>query len=305
MAENNESKKEEQVPNPVAPMYTIQLPANHPLLQQQIAPPFYYFEPQQNVIPSSSFTATPMDSPFEQEWDGKCRNKFWKCGKGRCCDYKDDGRELGSQTHFISSLVFGSLFPFVSLLAIFGMETSKLSRIGVLYGHANILFTAALAAITIAVHHHNGHFLKIVLPITLVLAIIFLICAKKSFRRFLMVYKSRTNKKESELVPTISEVGTRRQFIIAAIISFILPVIGTLIMLIARRRYLKSRFGALFGFGLSGVICAIRIAIKRAPHVLIVVLFGLMFLQILCVHFRRAILCAEKDIAEKIPCTTA
>jgi len=198
------------------------------------------------------------------------------------------------------------MFPVISLLAIFGMETSKLSRIGVLYGHANILFTAALAAITMAIHHHDGHFLKkIFLPTALGLALIFLICAKKSWRRFLYVYQTRTNKKESELVPTISEVGTRKQFIIAAIISVFFPIIGTLIMLIARRNFLKSRFGSLCGFGVHVLVCGIYVSMRRQPHVLVVSFLALMFLQIITVHFRRAILCAEKGMAEKTPCTSA
>jgi len=174
------------------------------------------------------------------------------------------------------------------------METSKLSRVGVLFGHANFFFTGAAAALAIARHNHDGHFLKVVLPVTLVLASIFLISAIKSWKRFSRIYRERSNKRDSELVHSITPAGTRKQFIIAYLVSFFIPIIGTAIMLIVRRKFLKSRYAALHALAIHVIIAGIHAAAKGFPPV--AVLLGLIMVQTLVVHFRRAIICAETSI---------
>jgi hypothetical protein len=66
--------------------------------------------------------------------------------RNRKCQRKqivDDGRALGNLNNFILGLLFGFFSPFFSLLCVFGFESKKLTRTGVLYGHANLLLLLA------------------------------------------------------------------------------------------------------------------------------------------------------------------
>jgi len=238
--------------------------------------PVYFV--QQPFDPKEEIKSLNGESSF-------CQKRGWGCKRreGQCC-WKDDGRALGTQTHFMANVVFGSLLPFFSLLITFGMETSKLSRVGVLFGHANlILLTAAGCS-----HVHTS---KLTLILLIVFGLLWLAVSLKHYFQFVWVYYKRENKKEEELVRTISQPGCCFQFWTALLISFFFPLFGTAIVLIARRNFLRSRYGALMGFGVHCIVLGIIGAIIGLPPGFL--LFGLLIVQFSAVHFRRAIVCAE------------
>jgi len=190
----------------------------------------------------------------------------------------------------MTSVVFGSLLPFLSLLIIFGMETSKLSRVGVLFGHANLLILAACC-------HAHTNILSLILSI--LFGLLWLAISLKHYFHFVWVYSRRENKKEEELVHTITQPGCCFQTCIGFVSSFLFPIIGTAIVLIIRRDSLRSRYGAIFGLGVNFIALGIFGAVIGFPPVLL--LLGLLIVEFSSVHFRRAIICAEKAAIASSP----
>jgi len=295
--ESNQTNNAEatQKTTPSAPVYTVQIPVIPGTQAPQAGQYAIYYGSQPNQ-PPPPFTGFPLqemttgvvDYEFNQ---GGCR-RSWLCGRsGHCCKPTDDGRPLGTQTDFILHNLLGIFLPFVSLLLSFGFETSKLSRVGVLFGNANFLFALAAGSVAMARHHHDGHFLKWALPLTLIVGFIFLILAAKSWKRFRFIYQQRQNKKESELVNGVSLPGICRDTIIAAVVSIVFSLLGTVIILIAKRRSLRSRHGAFIGLSLHLIGAGIFSAVKGSPPILLLV--GMFLAQVSSVHFRRAIVCAE------------
>jgi hypothetical protein len=172
----------------------------------------------------------------------------------------------------------------------YGFETSKLTRTGVLFGTANFFFMLASGMVA-AMVHHSCHSRKIFALIPLFFGLIFLIAAKKSFRSFLYLYKSRTNKTESEEVKTIALSGKRCGFISALVVSFLFSIVGCIVALIAGRKSLRARFGAFVGLGAALVAGGVFLAFHGVPPVL--VFLGLLLIQISAAHFKRAIASAE------------
>jgi len=239
-------------------------------------PPVYFM--QQPLEETQKLTMDVEGQPEGCRKNWGCKRKSWKC-----C-WKDDGRPLGSQTDFMVNLFFGTAFPIFSLLITFGMETSKLSRVGILFGHANFFLVTAAVALS---GHHSC---TIVLLLTL-FGFLWLAISFKNWCRFIWTFYSRIDKKEEEMVRTISQAGCCFQFWTGLLASLVLPVIGTAIVLIARRNYLRSRYGALFGLSLHFIVCGIVASVKGFPPVFL--LLGLIIAQSSAVHFRRAIICAE------------
>jgi len=283
-----------------APSYSVQIPiipGTQPPQAGQYA--IYYGsqpnQPTPNFVPYQLHDMTPgalqqEEQQFNQESRG-CK-RSWGCKRsGNCCKPTDDGRPLGTQTDFVLHNLLGTFLPAVSLLLSFGFETSKLSRVGVLFGNANFFFAAAAGIVALARHHHDACLLKVGLPITLIVGTIFLIVASKSWKRFRFIYEQRQNKKESELVNGISLPGVCRDFLIAFVVSILFSLVGAIVVLIAKRHSLRSRHGAFVGLAVHLVGGGIFSAVKGSPPILLVV--GMFFIQLCAVHFRRAIVCAE------------
>jgi len=218
-----------------------------------------------------------------------CRRSGW-CKKGGCC-WKDDGRALGNTTDFSTNLLFGSLFPVFSLLVTFGMETSKLARIGVTFGQLNffVLFLAGIHHAVLTGHEipHSAFIASIIF------SVIFFIASIKSWCRFSWIYRTRPNKTEDEKVKGISISGRCFHFWIGFLVSFFFGFLGAGIVLIARRNVLRARYGALFGLAVSFIVIGILMAVKGFPAVLLAL--GLFLAEISIVHFRRAIITADTE----------
>jgi len=104
-------------------------------------------------------------APIAQPEEGGCRFRSFfrrRCGRysrldsnGGCC-MRDDGRPLGDITSFIHGLVFGMFVPIFSVMAVFGFESKKLSRTGVLLGNANFFFILAVLILSGVGGMHGG-----------------------------------------------------------------------------------------------------------------------------------------------------
>jgi hypothetical protein len=295
--EKKETVQFQMVPPGYAMVYPQQF-AQHSINQQQPVPVYYAPQYAQTTPSGATEDSARLVQNETKEAQEGCKKRWgemckWKKG---CC-WTDDGRPFGTFIDFVSTLTLGSFFPILSLILVFGMETSKLSRTGVMFGHANFFF--GLSAILLAVaHHHHVHGSVIVL--SAVVGLIFLIISLKKFRKFLYFYRTRESKPERELVKVISQVGSCKEFVMCFVISFFFSVIGTLILIAARRKYLYSRYGAVCGFGFNLIFCGIHWALNGVPVPLIA---GLVILELALVHFRRAIVCAE--VAAPSAATTA
>jgi len=252
-----------------------------------------YYAPVQFAQPQVQLQA-PVEASEKKGWG--CKRSSWcQRREGGCC-LKDDGRELGNQTHFAANLAFGSLLPFFSLLVTFGMETSKLARLGVIFGHANFFFTLAAGILAYSRHHHHGCGGGLIVPV--IFGVIFLIVSLCHWKRFVWTYATREKKTDDEVVKSSCVSGRCRDSVIGFLVSFIFPFIGTAIILIARRKVLRSRYGALLGFGFSLIVCGVHTAFHGVPPVALVA--GLVLVQFSAVHFRRAIMWAD---ANQLPTT--
>jgi len=300
---SNDSKKEEQGQNP---SYTVQYVQATPGFSQttpgfvQAAPGFAQATPgfsQAGQIPFfyvPQQTSNPFESMDAQSEENGCKRTGWGCRRsGWCkkggCSWKDDGRSLGTTTDFIANLIFGSLFPIFSLLVTLGMETSKLARIGVIFGQFNF-FVLVLAAMRHIAQEHEIHHILFIFPI---LSVIFFILSIKSWCRFSWIYRTRPNRTEDEKVKGISISGSCHHFWIGFLASFFLSLIGTAIVLIARRNVLRARYGALLGMASSFIAIGIFMAVQGLPAIPLTL--GLFLAEISIVHFRRAIITADLE----------
>jgi hypothetical protein len=267
------------------------------------APPAYSYAPNQlfyvaapvPFAPSPvAINETEVDSLVHNNQGSACQRRFWGCRRnnqtGGCC-WKDDNRPFGTFQHFAVSLFFGTVAPLLSIIMAYGMETSSLSRIGVIFGTANSLFLATAGLIAWAIHDRGQHPVLVHFGLPLVFGFIFLVIAMKSWRRFLYFYRTRETKAEEEKVRVISQTGSCTEFAITFFVSLILPVIGVLISIIARKNSLLGRYGALSGFGFCLIVLGVLCTFQGMPPAALAL--GLFIMELSLVHFRRAIVCAE------------
>jgi len=214
----------------------------------------------------------------------------WRGHEGGCC-WADDGRPLGNLTNFILGLVYGSVAPIFSLITVYGFESSKLTRTGTIFGNANFFLLLAASIVAYVTHSNPTCGLQKVHAVApLVVGLIFLLAAHKSLKWFLWVYRTRQNKTESEDVKVVSKPGWCCAFVTAFLASLFFSIIGVIAVLIVRRRYLRSRFGAFVGFGFGLVVAGTTLAFYGVPPILLAI--GLFLIQISAAHFKRAIVSA-------------
>jgi hypothetical protein len=249
--------------------------------------------------PQGSVNSDPVKQPLIPQEPAKqgCKRWGWVCRQskgteegGKCC-MKDDGRPLGNLTNFFQGVSLGSIAPFFALIGMYGFETSKLNRTGAWFGTANFFLTAGLA-ISAASHHWDHECSGKASVFFMIVGLISLIIAVKSFKWFLWTFNTRQNKTEHEVVKVISTVGTSCGFAVSFLISLIFPFIGAMLMLVVGRKQLKMRYGALVGLSfymiLSGSVMSIFHGIPPFEF-----LFGMLLVEMSMVHFKRAIMCAE------------
>jgi len=285
------------------PSYALQYPmqAGNNLLS---SPVFYIPQAVQFATPPITIQETEMESLVENQ-SGACERNSrvgcrhsWGCKQNEDCGWKDDERPLGSFQNFVVSVIFGTISPVLAVILMFGMETSKLSRLGAIFGTANS-FIMLPAIITAYLKHTGNHGENIHTIIPLIVGIVTFVVALKSWRGFLYIYRRRENKTDEERVKVISQIGCQGEFAASFFVSLLLPVFGALICVIIKRKSLLGRYGALSGFGLCLVIMGTTMAFKGIPPILLLV--GILLMEFSLVHFRRALVCAETAS----PATTA
>jgi hypothetical protein len=264
--------------------------------------------PQAGQFPHVVYTQVPLENPSYTVNDApeptkeSCKKSWCKRSDQSGCCWKDDGRAFGSFTHFLVSAFLGTVAPLFSLMIVFGFETSKLARTGALFGTANFFLIVAASIVAVVNHlifskteyitHHDVKNAHIAAGVSLILGLIIVVIAIRSWKRFLFHYRTRETKKEHEVVDVISNVGSCKEYALSMLISVVFPIIGTAIVIIVRRRYLQGRFGALIGLGVYFVSQGIVQAFQAVPPFGIFV--GLFLLELTAIHFKRAIICAEK-----------
>jgi len=279
---------------------------NYPFVNQPAGPAVYYFPSQGIPMGNTKVDATSGDEALARALQAAeqnvavpvaqipaqpregCKWSFWRRGgynrldaeNGNRCCYKDDGRPLGDLNSFMKGLAFGTIAPIFSLLCTHGFETSKLTRLGSLFGNANFFLALALFAARIV-----GFFAFV----PLIISFILLFIAKRSFWWFMSVYAKRD---ESEKMKVVSEVGSCKHFALGLVASLLFCFLGAAIALIAGRRYLKARHGVFIGLGINFVISSLFFF-----HGFAVMIAGLSLIQITTVHFRRAISSAQGGVS--------
>eukprot|EP01119_Soliformovum_irregulare_P008266 TRINITY_DN21395_c0_g1_i1.p1 TRINITY_DN21395_c0_g1~~TRINITY_DN21395_c0_g1_i1.p1 ORF type:complete len:297 (+),score=89.95 TRINITY_DN21395_c0_g1_i1:37-927(+) len=231
-------------------------------------------------------------------------------------------RPFGTFYDFIVGMFFGTVAPFFSQLTTHAFETSRLTRIGTFFGSANVLLIGAWMIMSLGLQvavqpmvvdsdammmdlrdanetdypedlaylHQNETVPNYPAMWTLfgmalfvfVLAFAFLSYAGKSFNLFLNDYH-QADLESHEAVTVTSEIGTRSDFIISAILTIFFPLIAGFLRL-RFKPTLKSKYGIMKGFGLHMLLWAVFHPCFIIP--------ALIFVQIADVHFRRALVCA-------------
>lgn len=276
---------------PYALPYTVMQAGNN-----SPQPVFYIPQPVQFATPNLSIQENEMHSLIQNSdpvcerrtWGG-CRT--WGNKRNEGCGWTDDGRPLGSFQDFIVSVVFGTISPVLAIVMMYGMETSKLSRLGAIFGTANSFILLSAILTSYAQHYKNVEARHIQTIVPLILGLIALVIALKCWRRFLYIYRRRENKTEQERVRVISQIGSCGDFAASFFVSLLLPVFGALISVIIKRKSLLGRYGALSGFGFFLIILGTGMTFKGVPPVPLVA--GIFIMEFTLVHFRRALVCAE------------
>jgi len=204
--------------------------------------------------------------------------------------HRDDcERPLGTYMDFLLGMGFGVISPVFSTAVIFGMETSKISRLGNMFGTANAFTMAAVWCFLLAKYAHGLIALGIMSLITAI--VLYVVTVRKFYRPFLCDYQG-ANFASAEGVTVVSKAGERRDYWISFFFSFFLSVLGTLIRIFYNKS-LQSRFGALKGLAIHLIVFG---SIFCFTDFGIHLLCGLVLLQCTLLHFRRAFICARIDI---------
>jgi len=279
---------------PVAYQGQANAPA-YPYLMSAAQPQYAYQAPINNVHeetvhlvqkPASRCGTEEITPNGEHcENSGGCR---WR--RSKCCRFESK-QPLGETYEFVSSLFFSNLFPVVSALIVFALESSQLARIGALYGNGNFFLLLCAALVKLGHHHHNAYIGAV---LSLIAAIIFYVNGCRHKRFYLTSYQSYVESNPQEKAAVVSEVGTRKDYWISFFVSLIFPVVGTLIR-ICMNKTLFSRFGALKGMAWHFIIMGLLTLPSHHGNAFLLAA-GVLLLQFCALHFRKAFVCATGAI---------
>jgi len=276
----NQDKRTENVQVPVTPQ------PNWTFVNQGIPP---YATPINGFVPQSTQPVFPTyyvpQSPKYYEGDDKQESKEQLIPKQQECSSEI---EHGTTGNFVAGLLFGTVFPVFSWILVWGMETTKLTRLGVLFGTADFFLICAMGAVKMFVHAEEHRFIILGVGIALlVLSLILLIVGTKKSFCFLMSFESSGKK-----MIINSEVGARRSKCISFVLSFFFSFVGAGLRVVFSRS-LMSRFGTLKGFGFHLLVVGAVMPCNHLP----VALLGLYIIQISNIHFRMALISAGESLA--------
>jgi hypothetical protein len=254
-------------------MIPVQQPVTYPYVPQQP-------QPQINTQ-ARYYQSTPSEPNFTINAPPQDRQNL--------LHHDECERPLGTYYDFLLGMGFGVIAPIFSTAVIFGMETSKISRLGNMFGTANAFVLLATICFLFARFAHG----LIVLAILFLIAaiVMYVVTVRKFYRPFLCDYQGVVFS-SPEAVTVISHPGERRDFWISFFFSFFLSVLGTLIRIFWNKS-LQSRYGALLGLAIHLIVFGAIFSFTDAGMHL---LTGLILLQCTLVHFKRAFVCARVDI---------
>jgi len=287
--------EQHQIPQQQVPMVFV--PVSAPPQGQAgggVAYPFLV-PPQAFTPQTSSFV--PLDDNNHTP-QGGCRRWGGGCGRNweaRCAAWWN--RPIGTTSEFFWALVFGTFAPVFAPLITCLMETSKLARLGALYGTGNFFLVLGMGLLHMLRRHghhdheddeeeRKKHLLGFGIASVVLGVILLLVACKKSWWIFYQHLQITKQKKDAAVFDTVvSQAGTKCSYYASFFISLFFPVIGTLIRT-ACNRTLQSRFGSVKGLA----ILLLALGAAKFPPV---ALLGLTLGQVASVHFRRAIIIAD------------
>jgi len=303
------------------PAYSYPYPQSHPSQQPQPFQPSHPSQyPQQNFFPSGYIPPNPQPyMPFSAQAapPQQMENPSQIAKFDTEAFLPKDKKHFGNMWGFLGTLAFGFLLPLMSCIVIFAMETSHLSRIGVLMGNANMFIWMGSFVISLqrfvqdmqSVHYdgddnnhtaqsgESSYFLYwIALPL-IIIGFVFYGISFRLFKKFVREYSAEG----AERMQVHSPAGSCRSFLPAFLISFFFPIVGSTIVVLATKN-LRGRYGALAGMaamlialGIMSVPIWVLSFITGNPMLLI----GLTLLECSIIHFRRAIISAE--LSQRVP----
>jgi len=217
-----------------------------------------------------------------------CKWREGNCRWSKCCRLVSK-QPLGETWEFVLSLLLSTMFPVVSAMMVFAMESTQMARIGTLYGNGNFFLLLAIHLIRVGVSHHA---LYAVVVLGFLAALILYIVGCKYWCSFLVAYKEYCEKHPEEKATATSDAGCRKDYWISFFISLIFPVIGTIIRMLFNKT-LSGRFGGIKGIAWHFLITgAITAWMDQGGRIII----GILLLQFASTHFRKVLVAATGEI---------
>jgi hypothetical protein len=275
---------------PQAPQQAAQPPTGAPASYQT---PFYVIPVQQPVNYPYPIASAPQPQPqarYYQQPQADFNINTPHQDQEKLISHPDDcDRPLGTYMDFLLGMGFGVIAPVFSTAVVFGMETSKISRLGNMFGTANAFMAIALFSFLLGAHFPGLIALGVIFLIAAI--VMYVVTVRKFYRPFLCDYQGVIFS-SAESVTVVSKVGERRDYWISFFFSFFLSVLGTLIRIFYNKS-LQSRFGALKGLAWHLIIFGALFSFTDfGMHFLT----GLILLQCTLLHFRRAFICARVEV---------
>jgi len=214
-------------------------------------------------------------------------------------------KNLGDFGNFLRMLLLGFFCPIIGAIFVFALETTHLSRYGVTLGTANAFLWFGTAFISLdilfsrisennQIFDRSGQILLWVAAGFLICAIVLYLVSISIWKKFIFLYRS--DLAEDVRVKVSSPLGTKCQCYGSFIISFFIPVLGSVLALIMSRS-LYSRKGALMGFAtiftLIGLTCVPTVIGYVTGNAALII--GVTLIECTYVHFKRAIASAESE----------
>jgi len=158
-------------------------------------------------------------------------------------------RNIGTWTNFLTCYVLGTFFPIVSHLFIFALHPTIIGRLGGAFSLANVLMGLGLQ-LWVCGALLNGYLLGGVWWFAP-----FCMCSFGAYVVALRIWKDYKESiqvcqpEDRPQIPPGMEVGTVSDYALAFLVSCFIPIMGSLLAILAKPRSLRVRYGTTSGLG--------------------------------------------------------
>jgi len=205
--------------------------------------------------------------------------------------------------------------PFLSLMFVFAMESTSMTRIGCVLGNANMFMWIASYFLSVAEFFLTGSlcdleggeaegegcgedvatftlFSYISIPFYAIGVAFYVWCAIL-LKRYFVAY--RFPESAPQRSRAVANIGNACDFTYSFLVAFFIPIPGAAIVLCVNRS-IQSRFGVLTGFG----VCLLAFGIASIPFWFLgflsgnpMLLMGMIIIECSIIHFKRVIIASE------------